>query len=172
MAMQAFRRTFRLNDFTLNEGPTANEADLIEGQWQTAYFYDLGRGEARILGRGEDSTPDNAEGRIYVRFDDADGTQILPAQVRFSVRTLQGELVRIIADYDLEELDAGLSDRSDRFPFPVQERQANGSPVAVGRDRRLAIDLKPAVGSGHTEVDDGDSDTEVRIDGFAMEDVG
>lgn len=166
--MPSFRRdTFRFSDFTLNEGTTADEAPLIEGEYQTVYYKLFEAGEAWSLGRGLDEAPDKAQGRIFMEFADAGGNAITEGKVRFDVQTRQGDHVREIGTFDLEEVNLGEGDRGERRAFPVQELTEDGERVYIGEGRRLAVRVRPDVGTGVTEVDDTDADTSASIEGKA-----
>lgn len=160
--------TFTLDDFTVNEGATANQATLVEGEWMVSYFKEFERGEAWALGRGLDEAPDKAQGRIFAEFTDASGTTFTDAKMKFAVMTLNNEVIRTIGAFDLSEVNAGESDRSSRRAFPIQEVNRDNRPPAhfKGHGRRLGILIKPRAGSGITEVDDSQADTSAKIEGY------
>lgn len=107
------------------------EYDTNENSMDFALFAknDIQRGIAESLGRGYDSTPLNAEGRIAAEVQDDAGNAV-SGRMRLVVLTAQNEVVRIINEWDLDELAPPASgDRGDRYPFPIQEMTQDGSRV-------------------------------------------
>lgn len=170
-AMGADPTTFRLSDFTLVEGPTANQAELVEGQWNIVYEHVVKKGEAWLFGRGRTENPNEAEGFVYGRFDDATGSQINNGRWRIGVRTLSDapiEALHPATSFDVTETDSGRSDRASRREFAIATWR-DGEPNFIGRDHKITIEVRPGVGSGFSEVDDTDGDTELLAEGYVWE---
>lgn len=125
------------------------EYDTTENSQDFALFAknDIERGVAESLGRGYDSTPLNAEGRIAAEVQDDAGT-VISGRMRLVVLTAQNEVVRIINEWDLDEVSPPSSgDRGDRYPFPIQEMTEKGDRVYKSSPYQLGWMVK-SDGSG------------------------
>lgn len=110
-------------------------------------FIDMERGQAESFGKGYDSTPLNAEGRIALEIQD-DAGNVVGGRVRLALLTPQNEVIRIINEWDLEELAPPASgDRGDRYPFPIQEVTQDGSRVYKSSPYKIGM-LVQTDGSG------------------------
>jgi len=108
---------------------------------------DMERGQAESFGKGYDSTPLNAEGRIAMEVQD-DAGNVVGGRARLALLTPQNEVIRIINEWDLEELAPPASgDRGDRYPFPIQEVTQDGSRVYKSSPYKIGM-LVQSDGSG------------------------
>lgn len=118
MAIQAFPKTYTLSDY--NE----TETDLNASQFNTAYEMPVDKGVTESFGRGTAGNQTDAEGRVYADLQNASGNMIT-GKLRLAVRTKQGRLVSVINEFDLEEINVGADNRTDRYPFPIQRYQTS-----------------------------------------------
>lgn len=137
-------KTYTTNDF--------ESYDTTENSQDFALFAknDIARGVAESLGKGYDSTPMNAEGRIAAEVQD-DAGAVVSGRMRLVVLTAQNEVVRIINEWDLDELAPPASgNRGDRYPFPIQEMTPKGARVYKSSPYQLGWMVKTEGGGSGT----------------------
>ena len=112
-------------------------------------YLDIERGQAESFGRGYESTQNEAEGRLsMVVKDDADVQVYGKAQL--ALLTPNNRVIRVINEWDLEEIDEPASgERTDRYPFPIQEMTEKGYRVRKASPYRIGLLVKTdGTGSG------------------------
>ncbi|MFB6144675.1 MAG: hypothetical protein ABEJ98_05180, partial [Candidatus Nanohaloarchaea archaeon] len=102
----------------------SGNTDVVPDEFRTIATLKLEDGEAVTFGRGTSENPLQAQGFIYGKFVDSAGNRI-SGNLRITVRTKSGNLVGYVTKKDLDEIDAGASNRSERVPFSIQ--RVNGS---------------------------------------------
>lgn len=159
MPVQQFPKTLKLADFT------EVETDVRASGWTVTHELAPEEGQAYSLGRGRDATQTDAVGRLYADIQNSTPADI-DCSVRFTVRTLQDRLVTVINEYDGEELRTGASNRTDRYPFPIQRFQASGKTNRyVARGFKLCIEIRSDSGTATVST----SDSTLKADGYLAE---
>jgi hypothetical protein len=134
-------KTFTTDDFTeFDATENSNDFNLLA-------FLDIARGQAESLGRGFDSTQTDAEGRISAQVKDDAGAQVY-GKLQLALLTPNNRVIRVINEWDLSEIDEPSSgERTDRYPFPIQEATEKGNRVYKSSPYRLGLLVK-SDGSG------------------------
>lgn len=136
--IQAFPKTYTLTNF--NE----DEVSVKSSQFTTVWQMPVDKGMTESFGRGVKANQTDAEGRLYAQVkDDADSE--LAGQLRLAIRTKQGRLVSVINEFDLDEVDVGASDRTKRYPFPIQRFSTSDGDVHrwVAYPYVVTLEVKP-----------------------------
>jgi len=155
-------------EFSLNVSTGDTKGVTADGNYEVLYELEVDKGIAEWFGRGNNENPLQAQGFLGVRLVEDGATAQAKGTYRIAVRNSSGRRLYNIYEGNLENDDlytgaAGsgtLKDRKDREPFP------NSSNAYIGEPRVITIDVN--VDSDIT-VDDAESETSAKIEGFRAE---
>lgn len=163
---QSSKRTYR---FGRDFDPISTTVSLdSDGRHQTVAELDIADGTAEWVGRGRSNNPLQAQGFVGIRLVNDTAAGKLSGSYRISVRTAQGRRLYNLHEGDLESEDlfdgsAGSGtklSRKDREPLPSASNQWETQP------RILSVDVVP---DSDFTVDFGESETQLRADGYRAE---
>lgn len=169
--MGVFPDSLTFDDFALIEGSVAdNTYEISDAAYTLAYELAFEKGEGIALGQGSKANQTDAVGRIYQEVDEDTGVDITGYKLRIDVLNRQDNKRRTISQFTDGQITRGAGDRSQRQPFPIQERDNNGRPVFVGYPYKLGLQYK--LNDGTTNIDDAEAGTVAEIDCLRYEDTG
>lgn len=169
--MGVFTDTVGLSEFELVEGATTdNSNEINDANFTLAYTRTFEKGEGIALGQGRAANQTDAVGRIYHEIDEDTGTDIEGYTLRVAVLNRQDNVRRVIAQFSEDQISRGASDRTNRQPLPVQERNESDRPVFVAYPYKIGLLYK--LNDGTANIDNAESGTTAAIDVLRYEDTG
>jgi hypothetical protein len=133
MASNTFRSAFTKAD--LMQGATIVCA---LGQFNRLGVYNVQAGELVSPGYAGQSGQDNAQGRLYVKLQDATPA-VANGLLRLSIFSPQDRPLEIIQEWRTETLNTSATDRSLQVPFPEYD-------AWISEDKKVVLEFKPDAG--------------------------
>ena len=145
----AFGRDFNAEDFD-SFGTT-----IQTGRFEELATFKVPASTEYSWGYGRASAPEN-QGYIYVELETESNTEV-SGTLRLKQESATGRQTRVVADMNLDKLDASKSNRTNQVPLPEQVEFPK-----VTQDSYLVVEVKATNADG--EVIDLDSDAEGLVD--------
>lgn len=133
MATNYFRSAFTKAD--LMQGTTIV---CSAGQFNRLGVYNVPAGEVVSPGYAGQSGQDNAQGRIYVKLQDATPA-VANGLLRLSIFSPQDRPIEIIQEWRTETLNTSSTDRSLQVPFAEFD-------AWISEDKKIVLEFKPDAG--------------------------
>jgi hypothetical protein len=161
-------KSYRLSDFDPVNFSTDTKAFAAAEGYQQAYELDISDGIGEAFGRGASENPLQAQGFAGIRFVNDTAAAKAEGSFRIAVRTANGRRLYNLVEGDLETFDlfdgaAGSGTEKDRKNRePLAQRSSNFET----EPRKLTLDLDVET---DITVDDAESETRMKMDGYQAE---